>query len=445
MRRAGRLVGRCVAGTCVAIACALTPAGILPAVAGAETARYTVHFDSTMVDEFPGNENAAHGKFTNEYTATVPLASAAKGSPYSGSVTGSYARTEGVAELEGQQCNKTPATDKQIDQSGNPAPFKVVSFTPATSAGASPVLTINVGMPTETYLNEVTVPECNIVPPSALPNWWALWSASHKASLLASEPNEFQLTLSKGSGETAATATYSGIVEQQGNLIGSESTTISVTEGPCVVPDVIREPLSLAKEAIEEAGCTVGAVSEKKSTTVALGEVISTGPAAGTTTAAGTAVSLVIAKGGKVKRQCVVPPLKGDPLAVAKHALKEAECGLGKVKKAKSKTVAKGKVISSTPKQGSKQKTGYKVALTVSTGPGKKKGKKSQCKVPGLAGDTLPAAKAALEKAGCSLGKVSTEKSTSVAAGKVVSSKPKKGTKLEVGAKVELVISIGGA
>ena len=444
MRRGGRPVGRWIVGACAAMAFALAPVWVLPAVAGAETARYTVHFDSTMVDEFPGNENEAHGKYTNEYTATVPLTSAAKGSPYTGSVTGSYARTEGVAELA-STCLETPSINKQIDHSGNPAPFKVVSFTPATSAGASPVLTINVGMPTETYLNEVTVPACNLAPPTAIPNWWSLWGASHKASLLTSEPNEFQLMLSKGSGETAATATYSGVVEQQGNLIGSESTTISVTEGQCVVPDVVREPSNLAREAIEEAGCTVGAVSEKSSTTVALGEVISSSPAAGANVAAGTAVSLVIAKGGKVKRECIVPNLKGDSLAAAQRALKKAECGLGKVKKAKSLTLAKGKVVSSTPKRGSKQKAGYKVALTISNGPGKKEGKKSQCKVPGLAGDSLVAAKAALEKAGCSLGRVSIEKSTSLAAGKVVSSKPNKGTKLKAGAKVGLVISIGGA
>jgi beta-lactam-binding protein with PASTA domain len=440
MKLAGGLGGRWIAGACLAIVCSLAPALTATTVAAAETVRYTVHFDSTMVDEFPGNENNAHGKYTNEYTATVPLTSAAKGSPYTGSVTGSYARAEGVTELV-SECKGGSEVNKLIEQAGNAAPFKVVSFV----AGASPVLTVNVGMPAETYLAEGIGPCAGPPQTTSVPNWWALWSASHKASLLAGEQNEFQLTLNKGSGETAATATYSGIVEQQGNLIGSENTTITVTQGQCVVPDVVGEPLNLAKEAIEEAGCTVGAVREKSSTTVALGEVISTSPAPGATVAAGSAVSLVIAKGAKVKRACVVPKLKGDTLAAATRALEQAECGLGKIKKSKSKKVAKGKVISSKPKAGSKKKVGYKVALTISKGPGKKKGKKSQCKVPGVAGDTLVAATAALAKAGCSLGKVSAEKSTSIAAGKVISSKPKKGSKLAAKAKVALVVSIGSA
>ncbi|MDE3069158.1 MAG: PASTA domain-containing protein [Acidobacteriota bacterium] len=439
MDGARRLDGRWMRSGGVAAACALTCAWLAatwlsPGVAAAETARDTVHFDSTMVDEFPGNENGPHGKFTNEYTATVPLTAPSRGAPYTGSATGSYARAEGVTELV-SECHGGTETNKLIEQSGSAAPFKVVSF----AAGASPVLTINVGAPSENYLAEGVGPCAGPPQGTATPNWWALWTASHRASLLTSEANEFQLTLTKGGGEVAATATYSGVVEQQGNLIGTESTSITVTEAPCTVPDVVGEPLALAEEAIEEAGCTVGAVTEKKSMTVALGEVMSTSPAAGASVAAGTAVSLVIAKGGRAARKCIVPSLKGLTLVAAKQALKHAECALGRVKKKGSKTLAKGLVISSRPKAGKKKKAEYKVDLVLSKGPGK------QCKVPSLKGDTVAGATAALRKAGCSLGRVSTEKSSSVAAGQVISSQPKKGSKLKAGSKVALVISIGKA
>jgi serine/threonine-protein kinase len=63
-----------------------------------------------------------------------------------------------------------------------------------------------------------------------------------------------------------------------------------------------------------------------------------------------------------------VPKLKGDTLSKAKTALRRADCGVGKITTAKSKTVAKGRVISSSPKAGSKRKAAAKVSLIVSRG-----------------------------------------------------------------------------
>ncbi|MHB8492265.1 MAG: PASTA domain-containing protein [Solirubrobacteraceae bacterium] len=420
---------------CALLAGALLALGCAPGVARAATDRYTVQFESTMTDEFLGLEGADHGKFVNEYAATVGLSSAAKGAPYTGSTTGRYLQTTGSTELAGK-CEGTPDMNRQIDESGNPAPFRVVSFTPATAAGGSAVLTLNVGMPTETYRNEVTVSACNLAPPSTIPNWWADWGVSHKGSMLTSEANEFQLTLTRGSGSDAGSVTYSGVVASKGNLNATESSKITVTEAECTVPDVVGDPRALAEEAIEEAGCKVGAVKEKKSTVVAIGNVISSNPGAGAKEPPETPVALVVAKGGKVKRKCRVPALKGDTLAAARRALRKAECSLGKVKKAASSKIGAGKVISSNPKKGKSEKTGFKVALVLSKGSGK-------CKVPALEGDLLPVATKALQKAGCSLGKVGAEKSTKVAAGKVISSKPKKGSKLKGGSKVAVTISLG--
>jgi hypothetical protein len=64
---------------------------------------------------------------------------------------------------------------------------------------------------------------------------------------------------------------------------------------------------------------------------------------------------------------CVVPKLKGKTLSQAKAALKTAYCALGKVTKAKSKTVKKGRVISSKPAKGTKP-FGTLVNLKVSKG-----------------------------------------------------------------------------
>jgi hypothetical protein len=66
--------------------------------------------------------------------------------------------------------------------------------------------------------------------------------------------------------------------------------------------------------------------------------------------------------------KCVVPKLAGDTLAAAKAALTKAHCAVGKVAQRKSKTVAKGHVISSSPGAGTKRPAGTMVNLTTSNG-----------------------------------------------------------------------------
>ena len=67
------------------------------------------------------------------------------------------------------------------------------------------------------------------------------------------------------------------------------------------------------------------------------------------------------------QKRCVVPKLKGKPLATAKAALKKARCAVGHITMRKSRT-AKGLVISSSPKAGSNLRDGTPVALAVSRG-----------------------------------------------------------------------------
>jgi eukaryotic-like serine/threonine-protein kinase len=180
---------------------------------------------------------------------------------------------------------------------------------------------------------------------------------------------------------------------------------------------------------------------------------ISTSPTAGTTHAAGAKVALTISSGkaktkagkGSSTETCKVPKVRGKKLAAAKTALKHAHCATGKVTHKASKTVAKGKVISSKPGAGSKHKAGTKVALTVSSGKAKTTSPKKSCVVPNVVGDTLAAAKTALKKANCSTGTVTRKASGTVAKGDVISSSPKAGTKHKAGTKVKLTVSSGPA
>jgi hypothetical protein len=65
------------------------------------------------------------------------------------------------------------------------------------------------------------------------------------------------------------------------------------------------------------------------------------------------------------------------------------------------------------------------------------------CVVPNLQGKTLKAAKLSLEKAFCSLGKVTTAASSTVAKGLVLSQNPKQGKRVKQHTKVNLVLSAG--
>ena len=67
---------------------------------------------------------------------------------------------------------------------------------------------------------------------------------------------------------------------------------------------------------------------------------------------------------------CIVPNVKRKSLATAKRKIAAAHCKTGKVKKANSKTVRKGHVISQRPRAGKKLVRGSKVNLVVNRGKG---------------------------------------------------------------------------
>jgi beta-lactam-binding protein with PASTA domain len=65
------------------------------------------------------------------------------------------------------------------------------------------------------------------------------------------------------------------------------------------------------------------------------------------------------------------------------------------------------------------------------------------CIVPKVKGKKLVAAKSAIRKAHCSVGKVTKKFSSRVKKRRVISQKPRPGTQLVPGGKVKLVVSIG--
>jgi hypothetical protein len=67
-------------------------------------------------------------------------------------------------------------------------------------------------------------------------------------------------------------------------------------------------------------------------------------------------------------KRCVVPHLRGKTLAAAKRAILRARCSVGRVKKAHSSHVKKGRVISQSLAAGKSRPKGTKVSLVVSEG-----------------------------------------------------------------------------
>ncbi|MCW3064786.1 MAG: hypothetical protein JWN32_1958 [Solirubrobacterales bacterium] len=65
---------------------------------------------------------------------------------------------------------------------------------------------------------------------------------------------------------------------------------------------------------------------------------------------------------------CRVPKVANKTLTAAENALRKAKCTVGKIKKAKSSHVKKGRVISSSPPAGSVYASSKKVNLVVSRG-----------------------------------------------------------------------------
>ena len=157
------------------------------------------------------------------------------------------------------------------------------------------------------------------------------------------------------------------------------------------VPDVVGKPQAEAEKAVEEAGLSVGAVTEDFSDDVAAGAIISSSPASGEMVNHSSAVAMVVSKG---RRPATVPDVTGKSLEEATAAIQEAGLTLSGSTEAFSDDVAAGLLISSDP---AAEAEGYfygdSVSVVVSKGP-------EMVTVPEVVSKSEADAKAALEAAG---------------------------------------------
>ena len=194
------------------------------------------------------------------------------------------------------------------------------------------------------------------------------------------------------------------------------------------VPDVVGKTKDQAGAAIKGAGLTLGDVTEDYSASVAQGKVISSDPKAGKVIEHTAKVSIVVSKG---KEPATIPDVTGKSEDDAKKALEDAGLKKGKVSQDYSDSVAKGRVISSSPIAGaSGYYKGDSVDLTVSKGPEK-------VTVPDVTGKSEDDAKKALEDAGL---KVTVNKRLGGPFGTVRSTDPAAGSSVKPDSKVTINI-----
>ena len=195
------------------------------------------------------------------------------------------------------------------------------------------------------------------------------------------------------------------------------------------VPTVINEPLQTASAQLQNLNFNVSTItvpSGSKADTV-----IRQSPQGGTKLNEGSTVTLTVSSG---PGNATVPSVVGLPLAQAKRAIAHANLKPGRVTHQTSDTFPDGQVINTDPAAGQTPPVGTEVTIIVSSG-------KPLVTVPDVTGQSEAAAKAQLENNGFTIGSTSTQMSSSVPAGNVISQSPTSGTEVTSGATVDLVVA----
>ncbi|GAA3215007.1 Stk1 family PASTA domain-containing Ser/Thr kinase [Oerskovia jenensis] len=212
--------------------------------------------------------------------------------------------------------------------------------------------------------------------------------------------------------------------------------TVFFSAGPAavIVPNVAGLSQEQARAEIESAGLAVDpTVDQEDNGTVKKGLVTRTEPAADESAPAGSAVKIFISSG-----LVTIPDLVGKPQAEAETALDDLDLSYAIVEEESTKTA--GTVIKQNPGAGP-GKQGQKVTLTIAKTPAP--AGPEMTNVPDMVGKTLDEAKELLGGAGLNSGNVTEKESASVPKGNVISTNPGKDAVLEVGDKVDIVVSTG--
>ena len=195
-----------------------------------------------------------------------------------------------------------------------------------------------------------------------------------------------------------------------------------------VVPSVVNQTLNDARTVLQNDGFGVSVLYVTDNHPA--GTVIGQSPLAGARADNGSTVNLTVSNGpGSVN----VPSVSGLTGAQAKQELKQARLKVGRTVTEPSSTVASGDATRTDPQSGQSLPVGSSVTLFVSSGP-------AAVPVPDVTGQSQSNATSLLQSQGFSV-TTSTQESTTVQPGNVISQSPAGGTKVQPNATVNLVIA----
>ncbi|WP_078966573.1 Stk1 family PASTA domain-containing Ser/Thr kinase [Streptomyces sp. WM6378] len=198
------------------------------------------------------------------------------------------------------------------------------------------------------------------------------------------------------------------------------------------VPALIGQSEDAAKKKLSGAGLGVKKVDRQFSDTVERGQVVSTDPATGARIRGNGSVTLVVSRGPETAQ---VPKLDGMPLDQAKSELQKAGFAPGDTSSEFNESVPQGSVIRTDPAAGVKRHTDTGVSMVVSKG--------APVDVPGVVGDSVADATAALQNAGLQVTVAPDQVNSVQDAGKIAAQSAAEHAQLAKGDSVTLTVSKG--
>ncbi len=215
-------------------------------------------------------------------------------------------------------------------------------------------------------------------------------------------------------------------------LVGRNLGFFSSSGAAFAVPNVVNQNVNQATQTLQSKG--LNAKLNFQNNPAPQNTVFAQKPAPPAQVHRGDSVTLYVSQGpGQVK----LPDVTGQAVSAATATLQ----GLGlsvNVQRTASSQVAPNTVISQNPPAGTQVNKGSTVTLSVSSGPG-------DVRVPDVSGDTQTQAANALGQLGLNVGNTTTQASSSVPQGQVISTNPPAGTLVSRGTTVDLVVSSGVA
>lgn len=218
--------------------------------------------------------------------------------------------------------------------------------------------------------------------------------------------------------------------------IGTTAESNDTESKKYTVDNYIGMSLSAAREKID--GKFKIKVEEEYSADYAKGLVIRQDPESDTELEEGKTLTLVVSKGTRTEDKVSVPEVVGKMESSAKSELEAAGLKVS-VKTKYSTDVAKGKVISQSPRSGNQVTKNSTVVITVSQG----EKPETMVRVPNLRYFTESEARSELKNSNLVLGSVLTEYSDSVEKGLVIRQTVSSGSKVKEGTAVGIYVSLG--